>query len=153
MTKFLKKYYYLTFLLLILHSCGSSKKCLNYVYISNEVTLINSSLKLVQLNDTITLLVLGYVNSNACQGKDSNFSTCYGMDIKNHLFYKVNSLCHSDTGIKTGDFVKIAPQSYAFYLAHKSALLYLNNTRGKVGSPLNNYDFFQTFGTIIKFEN
>ena len=82
----------------------------------------------------VLIVITAFVSECTVYGRDPKI-----IEVGLNLFYKVNSLCHSDTGIKTGDFVKIAPQSYAFYLAHKSALLYLNNTRGKVGSPLNNY--------------
>lgn len=139
--------------ILTILSCNNYRKS-NYsqnsdIFSNNSVT-IREDLEFVQLNDTIDLIVLGFVNAIPCSNIDTNFSTCYGMDMHSHLFYKVKSMCNTDSTIKLGDSVRIIPRNYPLVFRRTDRLLKLNGRRGIEYSPLNGYNFILTYGDLLK---
>lgn len=139
--------------ILTIVSCNNYRKSnysQNIDIFSNNSVIIREDLEFIQLKDTIELIVLGYVNAVPCSINDTNFSTCYGMDINSHLFYKIKSLCNEDSTLEIGDFIRIAPRNYPLVYRKTDRLLKIEGSRGNVYSPLNAYNFKLTYGDIIK---
>jgi len=95
--------YILVILSSIVSGCCTQHKKYNANYDINGIT------NFVELKDTLSVIILGYAPAQKCNDTLKSCSTCFCMDVRTDMIYKVYSYCHSDTVIKKGDLIRIAP--------------------------------------------
>ncbi len=106
----------------------------------------------VELNDTITALVLGYTPAFKCNDTTYSHSVCFCMDFKTDEIYNVKTYCNTDSTICKGDIIKVVPYKPEIVSREVTIInsVYIKKNRELKVSPLYKIRVKTTSGIIVK---
>lgn len=137
--------YILVMLSSIVSGCCTQHKQYNANYDINGIT------NFVELKDTMSVIILGYAPAQKCNDTLKSCSTCFCMDVRTDMIYKVYSYCNCDTVIKKGDLIRIAPIEQRI-LDKESIVIssvFMKRNRELEYSPLYKLQVYTTWGEIL----